>query len=66
MRAPDIDTVLTMGKVVYVKDRQGNILFILNADALLGYTPSSVTVRVNHHALTYNNMGSQTQIATIR
>ena len=66
IRAPEIGSAVMISKMLYVKDRQGNILFLLPCDDLLGYTPTSITVRVAAHALTYNNMGSQTNIETIR
>jgi hypothetical protein len=66
MRAPDIASVMMIHKVAYVYDQRGDILFLMPCDALLGYTGGTVTVRQGSHALTYNNMGSQTLIQTIR
>lgn len=66
MRAPEIATAYSIGKTIYVKDKQGNILFILTADQLMGYTSTTVTIRLGNHALTYNNMGTQQTIQTIR
>jgi hypothetical protein len=66
MKAPEIANAVPIGKTVYVYDNRGNILFIISADALLGYTGSSLTVRLGSYALTYNNMGTQTTIQTLR
>jgi len=68
MRAPEIASAVytKANKTIYVYDARGNILFILTADDLLGYTQSTLTARLGHHALTYNNMGTQINIQTIR
>ena len=68
MRAPEIASAIftANSKVVYVYDARGNILFIQTADALLGYTATTLTVRLGHHALTYNNTGTQINLQTIR
>ena len=66
IKAPEIASAVAIGKVTYVYDHQGNILFLMPSDGLLGYTPTTVTVRQGSHALTYNNMGSQTLMQTIR
>lgn len=66
IRAPEIASAVAIGKTIYVYDNRNNILFILTADALLGYTSTTVTVRLGAHALTYNNMGTQTMLQTIR
>lgn len=66
IRAPEIASAVMIGKVVYAYDQRGNILFILPCDGLLGYTGRTITVRLAQHALTYNNMGSQINLQTIR
>jgi len=66
MRAPEIASAVMIGKTVYVYDSRGNILFIVTANGLLGYTATTLTIRLAHHALTYNNMGAQINIQTIR
>jgi hypothetical protein len=65
MRAPEIASAVMIGKVVYVYDHRSNILFIMPCDALLGYTATTLTVRLAAHALTYNNMGTQIGLQTI-
>jgi hypothetical protein len=66
IRAPEIASAVMIGKVVYAYDHRGNVLYILTADGLLGYTATTLTVRLGSHALTYNNMGTQISIQTIR
>lgn len=66
IRAPEIASATMIQKVAYVYDHKGNMLFLLPCDAILGYTGTSITVRLAAHALTYNNMGAQQAIATIR
>jgi hypothetical protein len=66
IRAPEIASVTMIQKIAYAYDQRGNILFLLPCDGILGYTGTSVTIRQGAHALTYNNMGSQTTMQTIR
>lgn len=66
IRAPEIASVVMIQKIAYVYDQRGNILFLLPCDAILGYTGTSVTIRQAAHAFTYNNMGTQTTMQTIR
>jgi hypothetical protein len=66
MRAPEISSAVWINKLVYVKDNRDNILFLLPADKLLGYTSTSVTIKQGTYALTYNNMGTQVSLQTIR
>lgn len=61
-----IASVITIGKVVYVQDHHGGILFLITCDGLLGYTPTSVTVRLKSDAVTYDNLGRQQNIQTLR
>lgn len=65
IRAPQITNAIMNNKVCYVYSGE-NILFILNCDGLLGFTGSSITVRQGHHAISYDNIGVQRSIATIR
>ena len=66
IKAPEIAIATMLGKTIYVKDKQGNILFILTADQLLGYTATTITVRLGSYSQTYNNMGSQINLQTLR
>jgi hypothetical protein len=66
IRAPEIASAVAIGKTIYVYDVRGNILFILNADNLLNYTGTTITVRLGQYALTYNNTGTQINLQTIR
>jgi hypothetical protein len=60
-----IASAIQIGKIIYVRDMRGNIIFMVSADTLLSYTNSSVTVRVASNAIVYDSQGLVINIQTL-
>lgn len=65
IRAPEITNAVMIGKTAYVYNGS-NILFLLPCDKIMGYTGTAITIRLAKHSITYNNMGMQTTVQTLR
>lgn len=54
-----IATVIVIGNMLYVKDKHGMLLFTKSfiGSQLLGYTGSTVTIRIGRMAYVYDERG---------